>query len=607
MTDPNVHRHEHETGMEDPANASSSEAPVSSKTSPPLSKLLRLAQPEWRMLLMAFLLMIVAEATSLLNPILLANAYDTLVRVDDVYDEIIPPHAEPLTPEQRMRAISETMIWVLTVHAGGILFGWIRASIMGVAGERIVARLRNQLYESLLKQEIAFFDDHRTGELLSRLTSDTSLLQGGTSQALPEVLLGIVKLVVSIGLMFWISPQLAAVTLGGVLAIFVFCVPYGKWIGYLSRQYQDVLGTAQTYAAEALGSMRTVQSFAAERREHERYRDIIGDPDQLPLWWPSSRQPSTYRAGFFKAVASAGFFSVIFGFGFGLLYVSLWYGFKLVNNGSISLGELTAFQSYIFQIGGSLSQTARFFSQLLEAQGASGRIFHLLERIPAIPGQSSCYSGDANDSSRMHPKADTGTSSYTPSSGSMEPPLTPSSMEGFVEFDDVSFSYPSRPDVPVIRNFTLSIPTNTTTALVGSSGAGKSTVVALLQRFYDVNDGSIRIDGIDLRKLDLHWLRSNVGYVQQEPQLFGMTVRENICYGVDREVSQDELEEVSRNANAHDFITKWPQGYETVVGERGVKLSGGQKQRLAIARGTYDPARLQVDTRGHFGRIRRSP
>jgi ABC-type multidrug transport system fused ATPase/permease subunit len=160
----------------------------------------------------------------------------------------------------------------------------------------------------------------------------------------------------------------------------------------------------------------------------------------------------------------------------------------------------------------------------------------------------------------------------------------PTNLEGYVEFDAVNFCYPTRKDVTVLKNFSLKVPPNTTAALVGSSGAGKSTVVALLQRFYEVSSGSITIDGNDIRNLDLQWLRQHIGYVQQEPQLFGMTVRENICYGMAHEVSQEELERVCLEANAHDFILEWPDGYSTLVGERGVKLSGGQKQRIAIAR-----------------------
>ncbi|GAX16798.1 ATP-binding cassette, subfamily B (MDR/TAP), member 10 [Fistulifera solaris] len=539
---------------------------------PSLANLLRLAKPEWPGLAIACFLMIVAESAPLLNPLLLADAYDTLVDPEAV---------------DRMQDISRTMITVLVVHSVGSFLGFLRQALMSVAGERVVARLRNLLFVSLMKQEMSFFDEHQSGELISRLTSDTAVLQIGTSQALPEVILGMVKLVVCMALMFWISAYLAIVVLGCVIVLFCMSIPIGTWLGKLSREYQNVLGTAQGHATEVLGAMRTVQSFAAEKREAHRYEKVVGDPDQFPFWWATHKKgqdKTTYRVGFFKAIVAAGFFTLIFGVGFGCLYVSLWYGFKLVNDGEITLGELTAFQSYVFYIGAGLGQTSSFVSKLLEAQGASGRIMYLLNRIPAIPIPVQNEKATLDKADAGKDEEDTPTvmpvDHYVPPI----PLLRPDAMEGNIRFENVNFFYPSRPESAVLCNFSLTIPANSTAALVGASGAGKSTVVALLQRFYDVPSGSIRIDGHDLRDLDLPWLRANIGYVQQEPQLFGLTVRENICYGIDREVSREELDEVSRKANAHDFIVQWPQQYDTMVGERGVKLSGGQKQRIAIAR-----------------------
>jgi ABC-type multidrug transport system fused ATPase/permease subunit len=527
----------------------------SSVAAPSLSKLMTLARPEWHMLSVAFAIMVGAEATGLLNPLLVADAYDYLVN-------------PALSSNDKISEINRVMALVLVIHTAGVLGGFVRSSIMQVAGERVVARLRNRLYASILKQDVSFFDVHRTGELVSRLGSDTQLIQQATSQALPEVLLGLVKLAVSIGLMFWISPSLAGVTLGIVVVVFCVSMPFGKWIGALSKAYQDALGQAQTHSTEALGSIRTVQSFAAEDRECGRYQDKIGDPDVFPYWWPTTHKThkTTYSIGFFKGIVASGFYTFIFGVGFGAMYVSLWYGFKLVNDGEISLGDLTAFQSYIFQIGATLGQVSGFVTKLIEAQGASGRIFFLLERVPDIPKPMPRDEKAVNDEEAQ------------------QAVLKPASMAGGVDFSNVSFSYTTRPDVPVLDNFSLSIPANTTAAIVGSSGAGKSTVVSLLQRFYDISSGSLTVDGIDIRRLDLKWLRSNIGYVQQEPQLFGLTVRENVTYGLDRQVTEDELIAVCETANAHDFISKWPDAYGTLVGERGVQLSGGQKQRLAIAR-----------------------
>jgi ATP-binding cassette subfamily B protein len=538
------------------SGSSQAENATPMSSDPSLGKIFYMAQPEYPMLVLAFIMMIGSEATSLVVPLILANAYDTLVDEDILDDE-------------KMVDINYYMARALIVFFGGILAGLARASILGVIGERMVARLRYQLYGAILKQEIGFFDEHKSGELVSRLGTDTTLLQSVLSQSLPESVLGVIKVIVAITLMFYISTTLAAVSLGGVVLVFMIAMPLGRLLGKLSKAYQDELGKAQTHSTEAFGSMRTVQAFAAEDKELLRFGTNIGNPDLCPWWWPL-KEPSTYRVGFFKALTTAGFYTLVFGAGFGFLYVSLWYGFYLVVEGEISLGDLTAFQAYTFTIGFGLGGASTNIARVLEGIGASGRIFYLLERVPAIP---------------KPPKDD---DDDTPT-----PNLKPESMEGSIEFQDVTFAYPSRPDIMVLNGFSLKIAPNTTTALVGSSGAGKSTVVSLLQRFYDVDSGSITVDGNNLCDLDLQWLRRHIGYVQQEPQLFGLTVRENLLYGVDRkDVSQEEVEQACMDANAHDFICAWPNGYETLVGERGVKLSGGQKQRVAIARALLTNCRI---------------
>ena len=297
---------------------------------------------------------------------------------------------------------------------------------------------------------------------------------------------------------------------------------------------------------------RTVQSFAAEEKEWNRYAEKIGNPDTSKYWWPpASVESNTYEIGFRKVMVNSSFFTLIFGGGFFFLYLSLWYGFHLVNDNEMTIGDLTAFQSYVFQISFSVGQVAGNLARVYEGIGASGRMLYLMNRVPAIPPAR------AEDD---------------------EPLKEPEHIDGNIEFQNVSFAYPSRPDAKVLRNFNLVIPQNTTAALVGSSGAGKSTIVSLLQRFYDASSGRITIDGHDITHLKLACLRGKIGYVEQEPQLFGLTIRENLLYGVTREVSQEELERVCRDANAHEFISSWPEGYDTFVGEKGVKVSGGQKQ-----------------------------
>jgi len=535
------------------SDAGSKEEPQLESTPPTFFQFLLLAKPELPLLLFSFALLIVADISNQLLPIIIARAYNALV--DPLLD-----------PSDRTHEINFTMMLVFILSLVGAVLGWFRLCIQGLAGERVVARLRLGMYKSVLSQDMSFYDETKSGEVVSRLGSDATLLQGSLSSGIPELLSGVVRAIICIILMFYLSAKLTGMTLGGVFVIFFLSFPLGKCLKTLSRLYQNTLGEAQTRSTEALGSPRTVQSFVAEEKELNRYAEKIGDPDKSKNWWPAaSDERNTYEIGFKKVMVNSSFFTLIFGGGFFFLYLSLWYGFHLVNNGELSIGDLTAFQSYVFQVSFSVGQVAGNLARVYEGIGASGRMLYLMNREPAIPSKR-----EDDD----------------------VPLEEPEHMDGRIEFKNVSFAYPSRPNSKVLRDFSLVIPQNTTAALVGSSGAGKSTIVSLLQRFYDATSGSITIDGHEITDLKLACLRHNIGYVEQEPQLFGFTVRENLLYGVTREVSQEELERVCRDANAHDFIDSWPEKYETYVGEKGVKVSGGQKQRLAIARALLTDCRI---------------
>jgi ABC-type multidrug transport system fused ATPase/permease subunit len=290
------------------------EANVSLPASAPVSmrRIFGLAKPESPMLCLALLLMIIAEALTLYNPLLLAKAYNVLV------DPSLSSSSE------RMSLINDIMIQVLVIQVVAVSASFIRSAIMGTAGERVAARLRNQLYAAMLRQEIAFFDQHSSGDLVSRLNSDTTLMQQATGQATPEVVLGTIKVLVAVALMFWISPSLAGVVLGLIFTLFLACMPIGKRLGGLSKSYQDVLGQAQSYATEVLGAIRTVQSFAAEEREQKRYQAVIGDPAQSPWWFPTktkSNKTTSYHVGFYKAMSTSAMFAIVLGFGFCSLYL----------------------------------------------------------------------------------------------------------------------------------------------------------------------------------------------------------------------------------------------------------------------------------------------
>jgi len=534
---------------------------------PPLPSILRLVmlgQPEFLALSVAALFMCYNQITSLLLPRMIGDAYDDLM--------------DP-TISNKMASINRIMLTVVLLHFSAAIAGCFRSAIMGIAGERIVARLRSSLYASMLQQEIAFFDATQSGELVSRLGSDTTVVKQAISSSWAEVSLGLIKLIAAITLMLWISPRLAGVTMGSTMTVFVICAPLGKYMGKLSKKYQDVLGEAQNYPTEILGAMRTVQSFTAEERETERYISKIGRPN---TWCPDQSTTSTFSLGYLQALLRSSFYTVIFGGGFGAMYVTLWYGFYLVHEKHITLGELTAFQSYIFQIGGILAHTSSSLSKLLEARGASQRLFALLDREPKISRKASDRDETLND--------------MESNDQSKQAAVFPTKLQGAIEFQKVCFSYPTRPDVIVLKDFTLSIPKGSTTAVVGPSGAGKSTLVSLIERFYDADDGIIRIDGVDIQTMDLKLLRQHIGFVQQEPTLFARSIRDNVTFGLDCLCADDEILDACRKANAYDFISKWPDGLDTLVGERGVQLSGGQKQRLAIARAILvNPCVLLLD------------
>jgi len=344
------------------------------------------------------------------------------------------------------------------------------------------------------------------------------------------------------------------------------------------------------------GNIRTVISFVAEPKELSRYMEKIGDPDHTPTkcnGFPDVEQNSTYSKGVEKAIYTTAVFLMVFGGSFGFLYFTLWYGFSLLIYGELTLGELSAFQSYVFIVGGGIGGMGTNLTGLVTAVAASGRVFYLMDRKPRIKNVDGISDDDDESEEATEVKESTDAKPSTEKRKSIVPT---NPMDGNIEFENVMFSYPTRPDILVLNAFNLKLTKNTTTALVGSSGSGKSTVVSLIQRFYDVDAGTIKLDGVDITHLDMSWLRSQIGYVQQEPSLFGVTIRENLTYGLseadEAKITQTELENACRDANAHEFITSWEEGYDTMVGERGVTLSGGQKQRIAIARALLTNCRI---------------
>nr|XP_028579846.1 ATP-binding cassette sub-family B member 10, mitochondrial isoform X2 [Podarcis muralis] len=416
----------------------------------------------------------------------------------------------------------------------------IRVYLMQIAGQRIVKRLRATMFSSLLKQEVAFFDKTRTGELINRLSSDTALLGRSVTENLSDGLRAGAQASVAVGMMFFVSPKLATFVLSVVPPLAFVAVIYGRYLRKLTRMTQDSLAESTQLAEERIGNLRTVRAFGQELKEMEKYRSKVDHVLQL------AKKEALARAGFFGATGLSG----------NLIVLSVLYkGGLLMGSAHMTIGELSSFLMYAFWVGISIGGLSSFYSELMKGLGAGGRLWELMDRKPQLPFNEGMV-------------------------------LNQDAFKGALEFRNIQFAYPARPEALVFQDFTLSIPSGSVMALVGPSGSGKSTVVSLLLRLYDPISGSITVDGVDVRQLNPLWFRNRIGTVSQEPVLFSCSIAENIAYGAEdpSTVTTEEIERVAKIANAASFIQNFPNGFHTLVGEKGVLLSGGQKQRIAIAR-----------------------
>ena len=431
------------------------------------------------------------------------------------------------------------LLQAIVSFGGNYLLQW--------TGERVVADLRQRIYRHLHRLSLRFFADHRTGDLTSRLTNDVGSVRSAVTQALSDLLTQSLSLIGSVALMVVLNWRLSLLIFLVVPAVTVAAIYFGRKIRRLSRDIQDRLADTTAVAEEALASVRVVKAFARSEHEVERYTTSVED------LFETARQ---------KVIASATFSSVVGLLFFSALVAIFWYGGMEVLAGRLTAGDLVAFIFYAFNIARSVGGLSRLYATFNSAAGASERLFELLDTDSDIQ--------DAPDAVPL-------------------PPVT-----GRVQFDDVWFAYEDdvggTPDW-VLQSIDVDVAPGTTIALVGPSGAGKSTLMGLIPRFYDPTRGALRIDGHDLRDVQQETLRAQLAAVSQEVRLFNTSIGENIRYGR-LDASDEEVEAAARAANAHDFIATLSNGYETEVGERGVKLSGGQRQRVAIARALLRNARI---------------
>ncbi len=410
----------------------------------------------------------------------------------------------------------------------------LRYYFFTLSGERIVLRLRQRLYEKILNQDITFFDFNRTGELMSRLASDCTTLQNTVSVNVSQGLRNLGQVIGGFAFMFYTSWKLSAMMLVLIPPVALMAAFFGKRIRKLSKEFQSTIADASIVAEETISGVRTVKSFVQENAETNRYRGAL----DLALTTAQGRICSI--AEFMTLAMVLGFTAVCF---------VLWYGGREVVLNQMTIGDLTQFLLYLMIVAIGVGSLGSLWGDIMAGVGASQRVFEIMEK----------------------PSAPTNTGDII------------TKFDGKIEFHNVDFSYPTRTDLPVLKNLSFKVMPGQVIALVGSSGGGKTTISSLIPRFYDPDSGQITIDDIDLRKLRLNWIRDQIGIVSQEPVLISSTIEENIRYARPA-ATQDEVISAAKSANAFEFIQSFPEGLKTQVGERGIQLSGGQKQRVAIAR-----------------------
>ena len=432
----------------------------------------------------------------------------------------------------------------------------VAAAVLGMAsatrfyavtwlGERVVADIRKAVFDNVLGLSPQFFEVTRTGEVLSRMTADTTLIQTVVGSSASLALRNLVTLTGGLALMFFTSVKLTLLVVGAVVVVMLPLLLFGRWVRKLSRASQDSIADTAARGAETLNAVPTVQAFTQENYERRAFALSV----ERAFEFAKSR---TLARAILTAIAIFTAFS-------GLATVGL-IGLHDFIGGHISAGQLVAFIFYGILTGGGVGALSEVWGDLQRAAGASERLMELLHEVPAIAAPA-------------------------------HPLQLPSHPSGAVRFEDVTFRYPTRPDFKALNGFSLDVSGGEAVALVGPSGAGKSTVFQLMLRFFDAQGGGIRFDGVDITQLDPIALRQKIAVVSQEPVIFSGSIAANIRYG--REDATDEQVRAAADAAAaSEFIVKLPQGFDTLVGERGVTLSGGQRQRLAIARAILRDAPL---------------
>ncbi len=440
--------------------------------------------------------------------------------------------------------LAKLMFLALAARA---FLSFVQTILFANVSERAMADVRSDLYRKLISQPMSYFEQYRVGELTSRITADVEQLQSVFSVTLAEFIRQILILIFTITFLAWLMPDLFTVMLLTIPVVVFLAMAFGRYIKKISKKRQDQLAKTNTIVEETLQNFSIVKAFANELFETRRFQESVQKMVGISISY------ARIRGIFFAFIILLLFGSVLF---------ILWRGAHLVQDGRMESGDLLTFTIFTVMIGGAIAALGNLYTSIAGALGATERVKELIEKDVELDIAS---------------------------------PRKVLDIKGEIVFKNVEFAYPSRPEVDVLKGVDLKVKVGEKIALVGQSGNGKSTIIKLLMKFYNIDKGEILIDGKSLDSFALGDFRHKLGLVPQEVILFGGTIKENLLYGRP-EATEEEIKSAAQKANCWDFISGFPEGFETVVGERGIKLSGGQKQRIAIARTILkDPAILLLD------------